>query len=206
MSTSSTVKSAVEGSRRPFEIGDADQGEQIAEDAEVRDGHQLPHQRGKCGRCHQRQQEQDRGDVVEARGPLQQECDAQAQNQLEAHGKEGIGERDIDRVPELRIGEEIDVVVEPDEALHLGQVHPVAQHRVIDGGEERDEDPDAHEQCGQREKIRQGLPHEAALLHRCAHGVAAAVIRGPEFQCGRTGRRKRAGCRRESAAPRASFS
>ena len=52
-------------------------------------------------------------------GPLQQQRDAEAQQQLEAHREEGIGERDVDGVPELRVGEEVDVVVEPDEALHL---------------------------------------------------------------------------------------
>ena len=67
----------------------------------------------------------------------------------------GIDQRDLDGVPELRIGEEVDVVVEPDEALHGRQVQPVAQQRIVDGGEERDEDADAHEQRRQAQQIGQ---------------------------------------------------
>ena len=181
---------------------DADDGEKIAQHAEIGMRHQLPHQCGQGRRRHQRQQQQDGGDVVEARRPLQQQRDAQAQQQFENHRQESIGKRDVDGVPELRIGEEVDVVLEPDEALHGGQVHPVAQHRIIDGGEERDENPDAHQQCGKGQDIGQGPAHEAALLDRHAHLCGGGCHSGARKVSLEVAEKRRAGDRRESV-PRA---
>src|SRR6185436_4150115 len=97
---------------------------------EVRIGHQLPHKRRQCGRRHQGKQQENGGNIIESRLLLQQECNGKAEHELEAHGQERIKQRNINRVPEFRIVEKINVVAEPDEALHLGQVQPVAKHRV----------------------------------------------------------------------------
>jgi hypothetical protein len=150
----------------PAEIGEADQADEIAQNPEIRVGHQLPHQRGQRRRRHQRQQQQDRRHVVEPRRLHQQERDAEAEHQLDDHGQESIGQRDLDCVPERAVGEEVEVVVEPDETLHRRQVQPEPHQRVIDRRHERNEDADAHQQGRQAQQVRQSMPGESALLHR----------------------------------------
>jgi hypothetical protein len=163
--------------RRPFEIGDAGEAHEIAEDTEVRVRHQLPHERGQGGRRHQRQQQQDRGGVVETRRLLQQQCDAEAEHQFEADRETGIDEGNGDRVPERGVAEERDVVVEPDEALQHRQVQPEAHHRVVGGGEERDEDADADQQRRQAQHIGERPPHDPRPDGSCNRGVSRTAHR-----------------------------
>ena len=78
-------------------------------------------------RRHQRQQQQDRDEIVEASSLLQQQRDAEAEQQFEPTVRAGIEQRHLQRVPEFRVGEEVDVVVEPDEAACVARlVQPVA--------------------------------------------------------------------------------
>ena len=78
---------------------EAKEASKIAEDAEVRIGHQLPHERRQCWRRHQGKQQENGGDVVESRRLLQQECYGKAEHKLKAHGQECIEQRNVNRVP-----------------------------------------------------------------------------------------------------------
>ena len=143
------------GIRRPFEIGEAEKLHEIGEDAEVRIGHQLPHQRGDRRRGHQRQKQKDRDDVVDAGPLLQKHGDAEPEDELDPDRQHGIFERHPHGVPEFAVGEKVDVVLEPDEAAHHRQVQTVAQQRIIDRGDERNDDADADDERRQAEQIGQ---------------------------------------------------
>ena len=100
---------------------------------------------------------------------LQQQRDAEPEQQLQADRQPRIEQRDPDRVPEAGSVKKSDVVVEPDEAAGARQVQPVAQDRVVDGGEERDEDADADEQRRQAQQIGQrAVARRTARAERCA--------------------------------------
>ena len=74
--------------------------------------------------------------------PLQQERDDETEDELHPDGQHGVEQGNPDRVPEFGIGEEGDIVVEPDEALQPAGSAGIA-HRIVDRGDERDEDADA---------------------------------------------------------------
>jgi hypothetical protein len=64
--------------------------------------------------------------AVEQGPSLQQERDRQTERHLDAYGQACIEQRNAHRVPEFRIAEKRDVVVEPDEALQRRQVEAIA--------------------------------------------------------------------------------
>jgi hypothetical protein len=121
------VNSAVLGSE-PLEIADTEQTHEIAEDAEIRVRHQLPHESGKGRRRHQRQQQQNGRDIVKSRRFLEQQRDTETEDQLEGHREPSIGKRDEYRVPERRVADQRRIVIEPDEALQHRQVQTEAHH------------------------------------------------------------------------------
>ena len=148
---------AVLGADAHLKSVDAGKLHEIGQDAEIRIGHQLPHQRGERRRRHQRQKQQDRDEIVEAGLLLQKHGDRQAEHQLHADRQHRIEQRHVHSVPEFAVAQEIDVIVEPDEALHRRQVQAKAQQRIIDRRHERDENADADEQRRQAEQIGQEI-------------------------------------------------
>ena len=64
---------------RPLEIAEPQKLNKIREDAEVRVGHQFPHERGDRRRRHERQKKQDRDEVVDPGPLLQKHRDTQAE-------------------------------------------------------------------------------------------------------------------------------
>ena len=154
---------AVDGAEAQRKSVMPDQRQQIAQDPEIGMGHELPHQGGDRGCDHQGQQEGDREHVVEPGRAAQQEGDAQAQHEFDANGEHGVEQRNPHRVPEGAALEQLDVLLEPDEPAHHGQVHVVALQRIPDGGAEGYQDADADHKGWQRQEIGQRRAAEALL-------------------------------------------
>ena len=74
---------------------------------------------------HQRHQQHDRDEVVQRRALLQQQGDGEAEKQFQHDRGAGIEQRHLERIPELRISEEGDVVVAPVELPRPGLAQPV---------------------------------------------------------------------------------
>ena len=144
----------------PAEIGQADQTDQIAQDPEIGIGHELPHQRRNRGCDHQRQHQGDAHGIVEPGGTPQQQRYAQPQQQLHANGQRGIGKRDTDGVPEGRVGQEVEIVLVPDDAPRHREGEVIALQRVPDRRAERHQNADADQERRQAEDIRQKPPAE----------------------------------------------
>ena len=140
---------------RPLEIVEPEELHKIRQDAEVRVGHQLPHERRDRRRGHERQKKQDRDDVIDPCLLLQKHGDRQAENELDPDRQRRVFERHLNGVPELAVRQKVDVVLEPDEPPHHRQVQTITLQGIIDSGDEGNQNPDADEQRRQAEQIWQ---------------------------------------------------
>ncbi len=166
-----------------MKFADAEKLDQIGEHAEVGVGHQLPHQRGDRRRGHERQKKENRHQIVDPGLLLQQHRDGQAKHQLDADREHGIFERHLHGVPEFPVRKKLDVVLKPDESPHHRQVQTIALKRIIDGGDERNQDADADEQRRQAEQVRQvvdpSAPRGSVGALDCGVGHEANLARRP---------------------------
>ena len=98
---------------------------------------------------------------------VQHQGEGQADDDVEDHAHDREVERVADRLPEHRIGEDLDEIVEPDE-LRIGLEDGAVQHRVPEHRDHRVE----HQEEEQRDRRRDvEVGHE--LPPMLVHGVAA---------------------------------
>ncbi len=139
------MSSAVVGSDAHRKSVKPMQAHQIAQDPEIRIGHQLPHQaRPSAGAVISGSSSRIEARLLKRVGFDQQQRDAEAEQQLDADGQDGIDRaRPVTVFQNARVAQEVDVVVEPDEALQRRQVQPEAHQRIVNRGDEGNEDADA---------------------------------------------------------------
>ena len=149
------MNSAVLGSDAHLKLLNAEKLDKIGEDAEVRVGHQFPHERRDRRRGHQRQKKKDRDDVVDPGLLLQKHSDDEAEHELDTDRQHGVFERHLNGVPKFAIVQKVDVVLKPDEAPHHRQVQTVTLKRIIDSSDKRNQDAHADQQGRQAQQVRQ---------------------------------------------------
>ena len=83
---------------------------------------------------------------------IEQERDDHAENHLDSRGKEGIPQGHAYRMPEVRVGKGVDVVLKTDH-LEIGTSQREVGERIEDGNEERDEDADREQKRGGQHQV-----------------------------------------------------
>ncbi len=131
-STMTSDHKAKPGSTQPCHPGDPQQRKQPVDDSEIEAQQDAPDEPDDDVGHEHRQQQQDEGCPSAPEGLVEQGREPDAQHQLEHQGCDQEGDRDLQRMPEARIVDGLDVVVQAHEwhALFEGGHLPLMEAQI----------------------------------------------------------------------------